>query len=200
MPTIAMPHVSLLVLIPALIGTASAQELRRSDPSSPEKPFDQIWTRTPVRVDRDKDTRERLPPRGGPTSGELRLVVDPFPQLDAESTFTAQGRRWRIAHVALPARSLFCPYDHGRRWPCGVRAWAFVSGLLAGARLNCDPPSQSEEAIPVIDCRLDDGSVAERIIRAGWGTPRSGAPPHLFDVYRHAVEVHRGLGALAPPP
>lgn len=193
------PVIAISLLFSCLPSHVHAQDQAMSEYVSPRKDALPIWTLRPVSIDRNTEVRERLPPRGRP-DGARRLLVDRFPRIDGDATFMAEGRRWRIAHVDLPERSFSCPFDHGRRWPCGVRAWAYVSGLLAGIRLDCDPPLPAEEAVPTIDCRLEDVSIAERILRAGWGKPRPGAPGTLIDVYQHAVQAGRGIHGSRPPP
>lgn len=175
---------------------AAAEDFERS-PRSLSPP---VWTMTPMRVDPSLDTRERLPPRLGSGHGRKRLVVDAFPRLESDASFLGGGRRWRIAFVALPPRSKTCPLDNARSWPCGVRAWAFVSGMLAGARLMCDPPLRKDDPIPSVTCYVDDQSITERILSAGWAEPTADAPDQLVAGFRRAFVERKGLFSPAPPP
>lgn len=156
-----------------------------------------IWTSRPVRIDRGRETRERLP--AIETKKVLRLRVAAFPRVGLDGSFLAGGRRWRIAHVVLPETSQVCRLDDGRRWACGARAVARFSGLLAGARLVCDPPI-TEDAVPALTCRLADRSVAERLIGEGWAEPDETAPDDLAAVAAEARADGRGLHAHDAPP
>lgn len=182
-----------LVVRSAYAGEETKVPLRVSPPPSPSP----VWTLKPIKIDRGLETRERIEPKVNPA--RTRLVVDQFPGLGADAAFTASGRRWRIAHVALPDRGRTCPYEGGRYWPCGVRAWAFVSGLISGARLMCDPPDAKEGVIAAVDCRLDERPIAEIIVEAGWADAAPAAPDRVVEAARRGVAAKRGIHATAPP-
>lgn len=176
-------------------GRLAAGEVPTRAATAEEAP---IWTSRPVRIDRSRETRERLP--GRLPAPILRLRADVFPQVREDASFLAEGRRWRIAHVVLPERSRTCPFDGGRQWPCGARAWAQFSGLVSGARLVCDRPPVMTEVAPELECRLSSGrSIAELLLESGWAEADLGAPPELVELSRTAREAGRGLFSPMPP-
>lgn len=157
-----------------------------------------IWTNEPVRIDRRLETRERLP--AVEPQPILRLRVSDFPRVEEDASFLAAGRRWRIADVRLPETSRICTLADGRRWACGLRARARFSGLIAGARLECDPPTPPDAAIPAVDCRLSGRSVAERLVEGGWAEADAEAPTDLLERAERARAAGRGLHAETIPP
>ena len=190
---------SFILVLAMTSGTVGAEEISHDEGSQPalENP---IWTSTPTRVDRSRDARERLPPRPVVGIGRRSVRVDVFPGLDGDAGFRASGRRLRLAGIDLPPRDRTCPYQNGRRWPCGVRAWAWTSGLIAGKRLMCDTPEKWDEPGSTVECYLLDRSVSEMVLSAGWAEPSTDAPPHLVAAHSRAVEARIGLFSLFPPP
>ena len=161
------------------------------------------WTDRPIRIDRSRETRERLPARSsidGEDGARTLLRVDTFPRLADDVSFGAEGRRWRLAHVALPERARVCPREVGPGWACGLRAWAEVSAFLAGKRLRCAEVKEVEGApVPALDCAFRNVSVAETLVAKGWLVPDAGADADLIAAHTRAVAARRGLTATAPP-
>lgn len=161
------------------------------------------WTRRPTRIDRAAQDRERLPSRAAIGAAETppRLVLrtDDFPLLGADASFRAEGRRWRLAHVVLPERSRSCPSPEGPGWACGVRAWAQVAAFLVRRRLTCDPPIETADAPPGVDCRIAGVSVAVRLAERGWVEPAPEAGSDVVAAHRRAVAARRGLFAERAP-
>lgn len=170
--------------------------------ASAEEPDERLWTDRPIRVDRARETRERLPPRSEILDAASRFVlrVDEFPKIDADASFVAADRRWRIAHVELPKRSRLCPNAAGTVWACGLRAWAFFGGLIADRTLSCR--NLGEEILPVqpVECWIREKSVAELLLAGGWAEPTLDAPDELLAAHRRAVRARRGLSAAVTPP
>lgn len=163
------------------------------------------WTAKPTRIERGSQTRERLPARSEERAAEgepprLVLRTDDFPLLREDGSFRAEGRRWRLAEVALPERSRACPSPEGPGWPCGVRAWAKVAAHLVRRRLVCDPPAEPAGATPAVTCRIDGVSVAARLAEAGWVEPDADAGAEVIAAHRRAVAARRGLHAERSPP
>ena len=187
----------LLLLLAATCATAAEAVDTATTPTSPSTP---IWTLVPTRIDRAQDRRERLPPLPSAEFIRRTLKVDTFPRVDRDGSFLAEGRRWRIAHVRLPDRSETCPTSGGRRWPCGVRAWATFSGLIAGRRLSCDRVEAPPGVVAPLTCALDDRSVAETLLASGWAEPIDDPPAALITAHEAAGAAQRGLWSIAIPP
>ncbi|MCE1238275.1 MAG: hypothetical protein LWW93_18140 [Hyphomicrobiales bacterium] len=161
-----------------------------------------LWTDRPTRVDRSRETRERLPARSEILDGASRfaLHVDEFPRIDGDASFLAEGRRWRIAHVELPKRSHLCPNAAGAVWACGLRAWATFGGLIADRTLLCRNVGEPVFPAQPVECWIREKSVAETLLAGGWADPAADAPEDLIAARRRAARARRGLSAIAAPP
>lgn len=176
----------------------------RADPNDPGE-VAPLWTNGPVKIDRDTQERERerLPDRrfssrSGAETWSLR--VDAFPRVESDVSFLAGGRRWRIAHLRLPELGRRCPLADGREWPCGVRAWAHVSGFFADHRLRCRPAEHEDDPVPVLECSKGGVPVADALVSSGWVMVTEDAPADLAALRRRAVTRERGLAAKEIPP
>lgn len=160
------------------------------------------WTLVPTPVDRSHEERPRLPDRIEPTPrpNSWRLEVDRFPKVAADASFSAEGRRWRIRWVVLRPGADLCETPDGRRWGCGLRALAQLSGRLAGARLRCRPVEDASADIPAIECFRHGRSIALGLLSDGWAEPTPDAPPDHLAVHREAVAAERGLWSATVPP
>lgn len=166
------------------------------------EPGGRLWTDRPVRVDRSQEARERLPPRSDILDGASRfsLKVDEFPKIDGDASFVAEGRRWRIAYVALPKRSHLCPNAAGSVWACGLRAWATFGALIADRTLLCRTLGETTLPVQPVECWIREKSVAEILTAGGWAEPDEVAPDALVAARRHAARARRGLSATTAPP
>lgn len=157
-----------------------------------------IWTQVPTRIDRSKDTRERVeipaPPPGFVVAGDART--------DAAGRLIIGGRSHRLVGLVPIEPDRLCSTADGRRWACGVRARAQLSGLVIGKTLRCHHVGDPAAAEPVVDCRVRERSVTESMISAGLGDldAEGAAIAHLATAREAARRARIGIWSALPPP
>jgi endonuclease YncB( thermonuclease family) len=125
-----------------------------------------VWVPNVVRIDRGSETRERVVEE---IDDRFTLMPTSPLTIHRDGSFAAMGGRFRIAGLRLPERSLLCETRDLRRWPCGVRAHAKFSAMLAGQRLACRPHGTPDEQQRLYDCATPDRrSIAGTMIAEGW--------------------------------
>lgn len=191
----ATPSLAVIVLAVSIVLMPTVARAEGDDVAFP-------WTRVPTRVDPSKDARPRLPPRSAEKdlSDTNSLLVDEFPMVAADASFSAEGRRWRIAHVSLPDRQKRCETEDRRHWRCGVRSWARFSGILAGVRLRCRPAGDPAADLPALECYRHGRSIAATLLMEGWAEPSPDAPAELVAAHDSAKRGERGLWSPVIPP
>lgn len=181
---------------------AAPSALLAAEPTPPRAaPAAPIWTPTPTRVDRTRETRERIAPPA---------AADPLPRVAVRAARVADaaallvdGRRHRLFGLAaLPADRLCIDAD-GRRWACGLRARGALAVLVSGHALLCHHFAETSDGDPVVDCLWQERSLSLRLAEAGWAEldDDGRATPALAAAAETARRERRGLwAATAPPP
>lgn len=178
---------------------ASASAAEPQGPARPDAP--PIWTTVPTRIDRSRETRERLAP--APTAVPSNATRITAARADDATALTIDGRRHRLVGLAVADRRRICTADDGARWACGRRAHAALSALVVGRTLWCVTPGDPSAAEPRVDCRTSDGpSLSERMVAAGWAELDAAgeATPALLAARDDARRARRGLWSTDAPP
>lgn len=195
------------MLLSALAGP-SAAGVRAAEPPGSGPP---VWVPVPTRVERGADGRERLAaPEARPDDRIFLRIAPAGPHLGA-TVFVAEGRVWQLAGIRGVERSRICTAAGGARWACGLSAATALGRAISGRTVVCRerlggeavtvvPPGGREavSAAPV-DCELDGGSLAERLVREGWAEPAPGAGPALLAAHAAARGGRRGIHADRAP-
>jgi len=150
---VALPLALLMTFLPA----AQAQE---SD--------DPIWTTQPTRIDRTKQTYERLPAKLVPRDSRIWVVVpERIKVLDSRS-FSVGDVVYEIDHIRPVQNKRLCQAVEGGRWACGRMASIFLGNLVRGKRLLCDV-AQSKKKMKLSHCVIGQRDVASAIVSQGYG-------------------------------
>jgi endonuclease YncB( thermonuclease family) len=144
---------------------ASAQTSEAASSPRDGRTSTPVWVPNVVRIDRGQEKRERVEED---IAGRLRFVAVPPLAVSEDGSFATEGGRIRIAGIRLPERGRICGGESGRRWTCGVRAHAAFSALVARRRLDCRPVATGGAPAFLYDCRVENRSVAESLVAAGW--------------------------------
>lgn len=184
------------LIVGAVVATASAEE--PSPPATAAPP--PIWVPVPTRVDRDKDTRERLDP--APAAEIVSRTVVRSARGDGPATLRIDGRRHRLFGLADIEPGRICTTAEGFRWACGLRARAVLAALVGGRTLRCRMIGAAEAADPVIDCLRGGRSLSERMLADGWAEldEAGAADPALVNARATAEREGRGLWSKRSPP
>lgn len=189
---LVVPASLALVLMQA---TAWAGPPRAADEDVPP-----IWSNTPVRVDRSRDTRERIEATPSRREGPA-LRVRGNARVGEGATLIVEGKRHRLFGLAPPPSDRVCQDAEGRRWACGQRAFAQLSALIAGQSFGCRFVGAAEDPLPVVDCSGTERSISAMLVARGWSDldPLGAADPTLAQALATAKAEHRGLWAPTAP-
>lgn len=170
------------------------------EPSPEPRETPPIWTNEPVRVDRSKETRERIEPSGGPppTPG---IVVEGDGRLRDGTVIVAGGRRLRLFGLRAVDADRICADAEGHRWACGIRARAHLAAAVAGRTLVCRPTGPQTGPEPIVDCLVRSASLSETLLGDGWAEldDDGAADPRLAEAAARAKRDRRGIWAPRPP-
>lgn len=146
-----------LAAIVSFIGTVSA-----------DAGDDVLWTGHPVKVDRSKQTYQRLPANQQPIDTRIWLSVPDRIRLIDSASFSIGAKVYRIAGIHPVTMSRMCRDVEAGRWSCGRLAGILLGNLVRSTRLLCEvAPSTSETVLKRCQSRSKD--VAREIIAAGFG-------------------------------
>jgi endonuclease YncB( thermonuclease family) len=192
-------HAGCLVPLVLSAGIATATAEETSPPPATVAP-PPIWVPVPFRVDRDKETRERLDP--APSADVVARVLVRGARGDGPAALRIDGRRHRLFGLAEIDPGRICTTTEGHRWACGLRARAALSGRVGGRVLLCRDIETAEAADPVIDCLLQERSLSERMAADGWAEldDAGTADPVLAAARAAAERDGRGLWSRSDPP
>lgn len=143
-------------------------------------PADFVTTPPTVAIDGFVPTRRLSPPWGAVNA----------------ALFDADDVRIRLAHVVPVPRDAVCTDDTGRRLACGLQARAALHNALAGKTVRCREAFARDgriDAAIVAECDADGEDLAERLVRAGYAFPYSGAPRRLAEAEAEARAARRGV-------
>jgi endonuclease YncB( thermonuclease family) len=126
------------------------------------------WTERPVKVDRSKQTYQRLPSSQQPTDTRIWLSVPDRIRLIDSASFSIGSKVYRIGGIHPVAVTRFCKDPEAGRWSCGRLAGVLLGNLVRSTRLLCEvAPSASETVLR--RCRSGTKDVAREIVAAGFG-------------------------------
>lgn len=188
----AARHLLLAFVLLAPDLAARAEEPRSAPP---------IWTTVPTRVDRSRETRERIEPTE--TARALpRFAVPGTARVVDAASITVDGAPHRLVGLRAVDQDRLCTDAEGRRWACGLRARGALAALVAGRTLLCrrpEPQPASGEA--TIDCLRADRSLSEIMIEEGWAELASdgAADPALAAALERAKRDGRGIWSRSAP-
>lgn len=134
------------------------------------------------------------PPRPAPPPKPIRLRRLMPVTMESTATFSAGEIRVRLPGVAVLEPEATCLDRAGVRWPCGRRALAGVRALVRGRAVDCPLPEGTRRGSFVVDCRLGEADLAERIVGIGWGRALDGESA-LGEIERRAEAEDLGLHA-----
>ena len=108
---------------------------------------------------------------GGPT--ERRLRDTPFAQVDVTDgrSFTAAGRRIRLAGIRIPNPDRTCPMLDGTPDTCGGRARTQLELFLRNRPVLCALPANQPKGTVEARCRVGAVDLSEWMVRSGWAEP-----------------------------
>ncbi len=191
--TCCIPVLAGVLFLTLAASMASAQSVDVvDDPTHP------LWTLKPTRIDRSKQTYERVTPEP-PAAAPLLITVTPPIDLKPNATFRAGDRQVQLAGLILPDRQKLCDTGNGRRWACGIRAQARLAALLTQTPLQCTQLNPAGSAIPALQCASNGTDIATKLLSEGWAEP---SPEASDDLKRAASEGHakeRGLWSTSAP-
>lgn len=151
---------------------------------------DVLWTDRPVKVDRGKQTFERLPSLVVIDTHKAGLDVPQFFKMIDSATFAFANQAYRIRNI-LPIRSgRICKASDGHRWACGRMSMVFLGRMIRGRRLYCDTPTP-EGNLLLIDCKIGNRNIAEEIIARGFGHATGNET--LIEIERKAIAAKAGI-------
>jgi len=126
------------------------------------------WTEHPVKVDKSKQTYERLPANQQPIDTRIWLSVPDRVRLIDGASFSIAGKVYRIGGVHPVALARMCRDAEAGRWSCGRLAGILLGNLIRSTRLLCEAvPSPSETVLK--RCQSGTKDVAREIVATGFG-------------------------------
>ncbi len=189
------------VAVVLALSLLSAAPVGAEDPRPDARRRPPMWTTEPVRVDRSKETRERLEPSHGPPRAPA-IVIEGDGRLREGTVIVAGTRRLRLHGLGAIDPARICVDDGGRRWACGIRARAALSAAVAGRLLLCRPVGPQTGPDPVVDCLMRGASLSLTLVEDGWAEldEAGAADPVLAEASARAAREHRGVWARQAPP
>lgn len=163
-----------------------------------DDPAHPVWTLKPTRIDRSKQTYERIAP-DVPIAAPLLLAVTPPIDLKPDASFRAGDRQVQLAGLILPERQHLCDTDSGSRWACGIRAHARLAALLTQAPLQCTQLNPAGSTIPALQCASSGTDIATKLLSEGWAEPSADATADLKRAASDARAMRRGLWSGSTP-
>jgi len=178
------------LLLLATVGTATAQSPARE--TSPP-----IWTNVPTRIDRSRETRERIEP---PSPPPRRVVLAEPSRVIDSATLVVDGRTRRLRGLTAIPLDRLCVDRDGRRWTCGLRARGALVQLIEGRTVRCRP-APPDAPDPPLDCDVADRSLSERMVAQGWADldDEGRGDPALASARASAERDGRGVWAPTAP-
>jgi endonuclease YncB( thermonuclease family) len=129
---------------------------------------DSIWTSKPTRVDKAKQTYERLPGKTVERDSRTWIVVPERIKVLDNRSFSAGDTVYEFANLRpIPAKR-YCRAVEGGRWPCGRMASIYLGNLVRAKKLLCDV-AQSGEKLILSRCMIGTKDVAADIVDQGYG-------------------------------
>lgn len=149
-----------------------------------------LWPQHPVRIDRSRQTYERLPALQAQEDKRIWISVPQRLTILDGARFSFDGKTYRIAKVHPISAKRICHDADGTRWGCGRTAVVLLNNLVRGKRLLCDI-RQGEKEILLDRCESGTREIAAEIIGHGLGRAQGDGP--LMTVEQLARKKHAGL-------
>ncbi|MDR7145291.1 hypothetical protein [Rhizobium sp. BE258] len=118
------------------MGAASAVTERPVKATVLDTQAQPVWTSIPVRVDRSKQTYERIAGREAVDAYPIKFRAGTMFTIIDGATFEANGVRIVLAGAKPLERRKICE-DAGKRTACGTRAFVIMTKALRGKFVDC---------------------------------------------------------------
>lgn len=168
---------ALLAALPVL-----AAELRPGSASE-----EAIWTDHPVRIDRSKQTYERI--AVAPIPILLRIPVSSRAVVLDGASFEDRGRIYVLTDIVPVDSKRLCRNVDGAIVVCGRRSKMLLYGLVVGRTLFCNEDFRGGR-VSFVTCRSRGKDVAETLVAAGFGWA---ATPRLQGTQDKAMQKFSGI-------
>lgn len=130
-----------------------------------------LWTDKPLRIDRQKQSYQRVSPDSAPQDDTaafpIKILKGARFFVRDSGSFMLEGRAHRLAHLVAVEPSTLCAFADGARWACGVRAKVALSRLFIEGQSECISRGNEGDVI-VVECRRKGQDVARQIVAAGY--------------------------------
>ncbi|WP_439631872.1 hypothetical protein [Shinella sp.] len=182
MPVRTRPMIAALLLLLVTTMAATAAELLPGAASD-----DPIWTDKPVRVDRSKQTYERLAVDHVMTP--LRIPVSSRVTVLDSTSFRDGGRLYVLTNAVAVDAKRFCRGQGGAIAVCGQKARIVLRQLVANRTLFCEQDFRVGPAT-FLTCTSGGKDIAQALIAAGaaWA-----ATPEGMAAQQQAMQKKAGI-------
>ncbi len=153
-------------------------------------PQDNVWVSDPVRIDRSKQTYQRLPSRIVIEQRQTGLDVPIRISVIDSGSFSFDATTYRVKGIIPIGLKRVCHGAEGHRWTCGRMAALFLGNMVRGKRLNCDVAPKIKTTV-TIDCIAGTKNIAREIVAKGFG--RSNGDKELKILERKAIKDKAGI-------
>lgn len=148
---------------------------------------DPVWTDRPVRIDRSRQTYERI--AVAPIVIPIRIAVSSRPTVLDGASFEDDGRLYVLTDIVPIDPQRLCRGAGGAIVVCGRRAKIILYGLVSGSVLFCKEDLRSGR-VSFVTCRAKGKDLAEALVAAGLGWA---ATPRLQAVQDEAMRRNAGI-------
>jgi endonuclease YncB( thermonuclease family) len=129
---------------------------------------DILWPQQPIKIDRSKQTYERLPALQKEIDKRTWFVVPQRINVIDSARFTIVGKSFRIDLIHPVDGKRICHDIDGSRWTCGRMAVILLGNLVRGKKLLCNAIPGEKETV-LRNCQSGVKDVASEIIASGLG-------------------------------
>lgn len=127
-----------------------------------------LWTQTPVRIDRAKQSYERLPAVKVARDDRVWIFVSERIRMIDSGAFEFGGRQYRLTQIHPIQAKRLCKAVDGGRWPCGRLSVVFLGNLVRGKRLLCEVDA-TDKVVKLSNCAVGKRDIATEIVTQGFG-------------------------------
>lgn len=132
-------------------------------------------------------------PKPDPTDWSGILLYRPVAENSAE--FSAMGRHVAIAGIEGLRPDESCE-DHGRSWPCGMRARTAFRAWLGGRAVECDLPKEKTGETESARCKRGKQDAGAWLVENGWARAVPDGPYEAQE--KKARDRRKGMFGRAP--
>lgn len=141
---------------------------------------DLLWPQYPVRIDRSKQTYERLPPVQTAIDSRTWLIVPVRIKVPDSASFIANGQIYRMKGIHPVDAGRICKGGGTGRWPCGRMSAIYFGNLVRGKRVLCNEEIVGDTHL-LSACQVGPHRIAEAVIAAGFGVAVDDAALSLLE-------------------